>query len=123
MERAGGRLREHGHVRFEPVDAEDRAARRRHVLGEAAVAVAAEALQVATEQRAPAAALVAMAAADVRVDRDPVSRLQVLDPRATWSDAKAYDAQAAKLAGMYRENFERYADQVGDEVKGVAPRG
>ena len=48
---------------------------------------------------------------------------QVLDPRATWSDAKAYDAQAAKLAGMFRENFLRYADQVSDDVKGVAPRG
>jgi phosphoenolpyruvate carboxykinase (ATP) len=29
----------------------------------------------------------------------------VLDPRATWSDPKAYDAQASKLAGMFRENF------------------
>jgi phosphoenolpyruvate carboxykinase (ATP) len=48
---------------------------------------------------------------------------EVLNPRATWADAKAYDAQAGKLAGMFRENFKRYADQVGDEVKGAAPRG
>ena len=47
----------------------------------------------------------------------------VLDPRKTWSDATAYDAQAKKLAGMFRDNFKRYADQVGDDVKAVAPRG
>jgi phosphoenolpyruvate carboxykinase (ATP) len=47
----------------------------------------------------------------------------VLNPRATWSDAKAYDAQATKLAGMFRENFNRYADHVADDVKAAAPRG
>jgi phosphoenolpyruvate carboxykinase (ATP) len=47
----------------------------------------------------------------------------VLNPRATWADAKAYDAQAAKLSGMFRENFKRYADQVGDGIKAAAPRG
>ena len=47
----------------------------------------------------------------------------VLKPRATWADPAAYDAQAAKLAGMFRENFKRYADQVSDDVKAVAPRG
>jgi phosphoenolpyruvate carboxykinase (ATP) len=48
---------------------------------------------------------------------------QVLTPRATWSDPQAYDAQASKLAGMFRENFKRYADQVGDDVKAAQPRG
>jgi phosphoenolpyruvate carboxykinase (ATP) len=47
----------------------------------------------------------------------------VLNPRATWSDPKAYDAQASKLAGMFRENFKRYADHVGDDVKAASPRG
>jgi phosphoenolpyruvate carboxykinase (ATP) len=47
----------------------------------------------------------------------------VLNPRATWADAKAYDAQAAKLSAMFRENFKRYADQVGDGIKAAAPRG
>jgi phosphoenolpyruvate carboxykinase (ATP) len=46
-----------------------------------------------------------------------------LDQRATWADARAFDAQAAKLAGMFRENFKRYADQVGDDVKAAGPRG
>ena len=47
----------------------------------------------------------------------------VLSPRATWGDPKAYDAQATKLAAMFRENFNRYADQVGDDVKAASPRG
>jgi phosphoenolpyruvate carboxykinase (ATP) len=48
---------------------------------------------------------------------------EVLNPRATWADAKAYDEQASKLAGMFRTNFARYAAQVGDDVKAAAPRG
>jgi phosphoenolpyruvate carboxykinase (ATP) len=47
---------------------------------------------------------------------------EVLKPRATWSDPAAYDAQARRLAAMFRENFARYEDQVGDEVKAAAPR-
>jgi len=46
-----------------------------------------------------------------------------LNQRATWADAQAFDAQAEKLAGMFRENFRRYADQVGDDVKAAGPRG
>jgi phosphoenolpyruvate carboxykinase (ATP) len=48
---------------------------------------------------------------------------EVFNPRATWTDTKAYDAQATKLAGMFRENFKRYADSVGEDVKAAAPRG
>lgn len=47
----------------------------------------------------------------------------VLTPRATWADGAAYDAQAAKLAGMFRENFKRYGEQVGEDVAKAAPRG
>jgi phosphoenolpyruvate carboxykinase (ATP) len=31
---------------------------------------------------------------------------EVLDPRNTWNDKAAYDAQAAKLRDMFRQNFE-----------------
>jgi phosphoenolpyruvate carboxykinase (ATP) len=31
---------------------------------------------------------------------------EVLDPRKTWKDPKAYDAAATKLRDMFRRNFE-----------------
>src|SRR6056297_2006370 len=39
----------------------------------------------------------------------------LLDPRATWADAEAYDAQAARLVGMFADNFAQYEPHVGDE--------
>ncbi len=64
--------------------------------------------------------------------RDPVFGLDVpvscpgipdgiLSPRDAWSDAAAYDAQAHRLAGMFKANFEAYADDVGAEVKAAGP--
>ena len=47
---------------------------------------------------------------------------EVLRPRDTWTDGAAYDASAAKLAAMFRANFERFADDVSDEVKAAGPR-
>lgn len=46
---------------------------------------------------------------------------EVLTPRKTWDDPEAYDAAARKLAGMFRENFEKYADGTADEVRGAGP--
>ncbi|MHB1330105.1 MAG: phosphoenolpyruvate carboxykinase, partial [Gemmatimonadales bacterium] len=41
---------------------------------------------------------------------------KVLDPRATWPDTAAYDAQAAKLSAMFKDNFKGFAGQVPDAV-------
>jgi phosphoenolpyruvate carboxykinase (ATP) len=45
----------------------------------------------------------------------------VLDPRRTWSDAGAYDAQAAKVAGLFRRNFEQFAERVHVGVREAGP--
>jgi phosphoenolpyruvate carboxykinase (ATP) len=46
----------------------------------------------------------------------------VLDPRRTWSDAAAYDAQAARLTALFRKNFEQYAERVHGAVREAGPR-
>ncbi|HUE96214.1 MAG TPA: phosphoenolpyruvate carboxykinase (ATP) [Longimicrobiaceae bacterium] len=47
---------------------------------------------------------------------------EVLNPRDTWRDPAAYDAQAARLAEMFRKNFAAFADQVSEEVRNAGPR-
>lgn len=44
----------------------------------------------------------------------------LLDPRNTWSDPAAYDAQAQKLVKMFAANFEQYLDYIDDDVKAAA---
>ncbi|HXE57115.1 MAG TPA: phosphoenolpyruvate carboxykinase [Gemmatimonadales bacterium] len=46
---------------------------------------------------------------------------EVLVPRDTWADPAAYDAEAAKLATMFRDNFERYAPSVSPDVRSAGP--
>jgi phosphoenolpyruvate carboxykinase (ATP) len=45
----------------------------------------------------------------------------VLHPRNTWADKAAYDQQAQKLARMFADNFENFAAQVSDDVRGAGP--
>jgi phosphoenolpyruvate carboxykinase (ATP) len=47
---------------------------------------------------------------------------EVLTPRNTWPDPAAYDAQAKKLAEMFRKNFESFAKQVPESVARAGPR-
>jgi phosphoenolpyruvate carboxykinase (ATP) len=47
---------------------------------------------------------------------------EVLDPRGTWNDPVAYDAQAKKLAEMFRKNFEKFGS-VGAAIKAAGPQG
>ena len=67
-----------------------------------------------------------------KFSRDPVFGFEVpatvpdvpaelLSPRATWADPAAYDAQARKLATMFRENFEQYRAEVPDAVAAAGP--
>jgi phosphoenolpyruvate carboxykinase (ATP) len=69
---------------------------------------------------------------DVETAPDPVFGLhipksvpdvpdEVLQPRSTWPSSAEYDAAAAKLAGMFRENFEKFAKSVSEGVRMAGP--
>ena len=58
-------------------------------------------------------------AVPTEINRVPAN---VLNPRSTWSDPAAYDAQAKKLAGMFRENFEKIGN-VDAATKNAGPKG
>jgi phosphoenolpyruvate carboxykinase (ATP) len=45
----------------------------------------------------------------------------VLQPRNTWADKEAYDAQAGKLAGMFVENFRQFEEETSEEVRWAGP--
>jgi phosphoenolpyruvate carboxykinase (ATP) len=70
----------------------------------------------------------------VRFERDPIFNVDVptscpgvapgvLTPRGTWPNQAEYDAQAAKLARMFVENFAAFQPHVAAEVKAAGPRG
>ena len=69
---------------------------------------------------------------DVAMRRDPNFGFQVpleldgvdaaiLNPRETWDDRGAYDAQARKLVDMFIGNFEKFESHVDPDVRDAAP--
>jgi phosphoenolpyruvate carboxykinase (ATP) len=70
--------------------------------------------------------------ADVPTVIDPIFRVavptavpgvptEVLTPRDTWPDPAAYDTAARRIAHMFHENFEAYADGVSEAVREAGP--
>ena len=47
---------------------------------------------------------------------------EILQPRQTWSDPAAYDATARKLAGLFIDNFQKYADSASPAVQSAGPQ-
>jgi phosphoenolpyruvate carboxykinase (ATP) len=69
---------------------------------------------------------------DVAVTKEPVFGLavpmrcpgvpdQILLPEKTWPDRNSYGAAAQKLAGLFKENFNKYADQASAEIRAAGP--
>jgi phosphoenolpyruvate carboxykinase (ATP) len=82
--------------------------------------------------RAMIRAVLAGALDSVAYDKDPVFNLDiptscpgvppdVLQPRGTWSNAAGYDAQAAKLARMFVDNFKTFEHGVTADVVAAGP--
>ncbi len=56
-------------------------------------------------------------------ERAPGVPSEALHPRSAWDDPAEYDAAAAKLAEMFRTNFEQFAASAPAEVVAAGPRG
>jgi len=47
---------------------------------------------------------------------------EVLVPKNTWKDPSDYEKTAKKLAGLFHENFKKYADQASEAILKAGPR-
>jgi phosphoenolpyruvate carboxykinase (ATP) len=45
----------------------------------------------------------------------------ILVPRNTWKDKSSYDSTAKKLAGLFRNNFEKFSDGASADVRAAGP--
>lgn len=52
----------------------------------------------------------------------PGTPSEILNPRNTWSDKKAYDEKAKYLAALFIKNFEDYASGVSKDILDAAPK-
>lgn len=82
--------------------------------------------------RAMVRALLAGKLAKAEYRKDPIFGVEVptavpdvpasvLIPRDTWADKAAYDAQAKKLAQMFRDNFAKFAEHVEAKIAKAGP--
>ncbi|MEX2425732.1 MAG: phosphoenolpyruvate carboxykinase (ATP) [Thermomicrobiaceae bacterium] len=55
-------------------------------------------------------------------DKCPGVPDDVLKPRDAWEDGEAYDRQARKLAGMFRENFQKFAHLTDEDLEQYGPK-
>jgi len=46
---------------------------------------------------------------------------EVLIPRNTWDNKEAFDEKAAYLAGLFKKNFDKYAEGVSEEIRNAGP--
>ena len=56
------------------------------------------------------------------VTRCPGVPTELLIPKNTWEDKTGFDNTACRLAGLFSENFCRYADRVREEVCAAGPQ-
>ena len=46
---------------------------------------------------------------------------EILKPRNTWANQKAYDEKARQLARLFNSNFKQFADGVSEKVRAAGP--
>ena len=71
--------------------------------------------------------------AECPTERDPVFGVdvpktcpgvpdEILVPRNTWKDQAAFDRTAKKLAGLFQENFAKYAESANSDIRAAGPQ-
>ena len=52
----------------------------------------------------------------------PGAPAEIMNPRDTWADKAAYDEAAAKLAKMFKDNFDKKYPDMPEEIKNAGPK-